>query len=529
MENTIQNKVPKICVALLLAMILLYLFPLVYRIHDLNFSVFSKNQDGLQEAWLRSSIFAIFSTIINVVGGLIVAIALRKVSFNSSRGKYLAFLLIPVMLGHLSIAFIGKLLLTQSLFQEYTTLKFLLLILIQFWQYGTLFIYLFWLVIQNIPKSVWTYAYATKIGTSKQIKDIILPACRDLSILLFILNFIFSIFEDAKVQFIFKASRGTNTEMIAQWLNRNHQSLSLIDVNFAIKNTIQIAVIVTIFAVITVLFSSLLYRFTYLRVIRRRNIAYSNREISPSTMLYLLLAVFVVTPLMYVFVRFHSLKIFDLTSLLFPLMCTFIAAALSTTLAISLGIFLRLAWQRIFASFNKKSFFFFLFIFFLQLIPPITLIICGFQWLRITGYNGVWKLYSIWTIAHVILAMPLLSSFMVVTHFRAKKVSLDFMRAFKLSSLHVLKDCFLKPFALDYLLTFLIAFSLIWNESIINNILSDFIPSFVSQMKMSITGRSADYLKGMSYLLISCLITFLSLGIWKTVLKKLQKNEVSQI
>jgi hypothetical protein len=95
--------------------------------------------------------------------------------------------------------------------------------------------------------------------------------------------------------------------------------------------------------------------------------------------------------------------------------------------------------------------------------------------------------------------------------------------------MQIVRDSFFRRYQAEYLLTFLIAFSLIWNESIINNLLSDFIPSFVSEMKMNIEGRAADYAKGMNYLFVALCISILAMGLWKSILNKTTngKNEIA--
>jgi hypothetical protein len=200
-------------------------------------------------------------------------------------------------------------------------------------------------------------------------------------------------------------------------------------------------------------------------------------------------------------------------------------------LSIILGIFLRLGWKKTLSNFNRKSLLFFIFFFILQLIPPIIIYITGFQWLKIIGYQNFVNLHLVWILGHVILTLPLLSSFMLVSHFQTTNNEINYLESQKFSLAQILRDSFLRRYKLEYLLAFLIAFSLIWNEPIINNILSDFIPSFVSEMRINIEGRAADYAKGINYLLIALGVAFIAILIWGTILNKtLRKpNEVAEI
>lgn len=71
---------------------------------------------------------------------------------------------------------------------------------------------------------------------------------------------------------------------------------------------------------------------------------------------------------------------------------------------------------------------------------------------------------------------------------------------YKLSIKETISVSFLKRFKAEYLLFFILGFSFILNEAIINSLFSDYIPSFVSSMKMLITGRGADYEKAFGFL-----------------------------
>ena len=141
----------------------------------------------------------------------------------------------------------------------------------------------------------------------------------------------------------------------------------------------------------------------------------------------------------------------------------------------------------------------------------------------------MWNLQLIWILGHVILTLPLLSSFISVSHFKTSNNEINYLESHKFSLRQIIKDSFLRRYQSEYLLTFLIAFSLIWNESIVNNLLSDFIPSFVSEMKMNIEGRAADYAKGMNYLFIALGIALMAMWLWKFILCKSfnQTNEVA--
>lgn len=529
MSNMLRRQIIRAAIVLLSIIFIGYLLPSLPSLFGMKASLFSKSQEGI-DAFKRSFLFAFGSTTINILLSLFFAIGMSKISLRSKTGKLISLLIIPVMLGNVSVAFIGKILFSDSaFFQGSSFVKFESLTLIQFWQYGTLYVYLFWLNIQNIPKTTLNFAQATKMNFGERMRDIILPSCKNIAILLFILNFILSIYEDAKIQLIFKSSVGTHTELISQWLNRTYQSNSLINPQFANDKTIQVGFMILVLASIGTVFSTIFFSSAFQRVIKsRRTMSLPNiRFLTPIYPVILL--GFILLPLLYCI--YSTLGKFNLefAHLLRPLLFTLVASVVALLFSICIGILLRLGWKNTLSSFNNRSLFFFIFLFILQLVPPIAIYITGFQWLKITGYQSMWNLQLVWILGHVILALPLLSSFISVSHFKTSNNEINYLESHKFSLRQIIKDSFLRRYQTEYLLTFLIAFSLIWNESIVNNLLSDFIPSFVSEMKMHIEGRAADYAKGMNYLFIALGIALMAMWLWKLILRKSlnQTNEVA--
>lgn len=508
----------------LLCIVFFYLLPMLRQLAAIDISIFANDQDGLNQSWQRSIFFALISTVFNIGIGLTFAIGLQKIPFLSTQGKLLSLLLLPIILGNVSVAFVGKLLFSDHpLFHQNYLYKFATLLLIEFWQYGTMYIYLFWIVIQNIPKSTWLYAEAAKMSAGEKLQDIILPSLRNLAILLFIMNFIFVLYEESKMQFIFKASRGTHTELISQYLGRYYQSISLLNPAGGINKTMAISWVLLGVALVAVLFFAFIFLKGYKTLITRRwNILFRKKDNNYYThhVLFYFLLSLILLPILYVFWHTATNLQMAWSHLLFPLMVTFFAAFTATFIAVLLGILLRLGWQNTLSGFNNRSLLFFIGLFLLQLLPPIALLLTGFQWLKTVGYQSETMLYVIWIAGHTLLTLPILSSFITVTHFGTSNRELIYLESYRLSFWEIVKDSFLRRFVANYILTFLIAFSLIWNEAVINSVLSDFIPSFVSEMKMAVVGRSADHSKGMTYLLISILIASLSLWVWKKILDR---------
>lgn len=529
-----MSKVSKIYIVKILSVLLAicliaYLFPALSNLSGYSINTFFSSQEGTI-AFKRSVFFALGSTIINIVFSLLIALSLVNIRINIKGGKWITLLIIPIMLGNVSIAFIGKIIFSNSaIFQLDSFMKFTALTIIQFWQYGTLFIYLFWLNMQNIPSSVLNYAQAIKMSFGEKVKDLLLPACRNLAILLFILNFILSVYEDAKIQIIFKSSVGTHTELISQWLNRSYQSNSLINSLFANEKAIQYSITILFLALILTMISAFIFSVIYNKTTKLNTPFRIAKSKYLSNVLLIGLLVFVFSPLLYTILITVKYFRFEFFHLITPFIFTFLATALALLFSVLLGITLRLGWKKTLSSFNNRSLVFFIFLFILQLIPPIVIYLTGFQWLKLTGYQSLWGLQLLWIAGHIILILPLLISFVSVFHFRTSNSELGYMEAQNFSLRQIFKDSFLRRYRAEYLFTFLIGFSFIWNESVINNLLSDFIPSFVSEMKMNIEGRAANYAKGMNYLFVVLGIALTAVWIWVVIITKSfnQKNEVA--
>jgi len=144
--------------------------------------------------------------------------------------------------------------------------------------------------------------------------------------------------------------------------------------------------------------------------------------------------------------------------------------------------------------------------------------------MSIIGYSNETMIYIVWIIGHVLLTLPVLGSFVLFNHFRVSNNEIDYLQVYKLSKTETIRFSFLKRFKAEYLLLFIIGYSFVWNEAVLNNLFSDYIPSFVSGMKMLITGRGADYEKAFIYILISFIVAITAALIWRYIIEKGQKQ-----
>jgi len=506
----------------------LFLAPLVERFQFFDLQPFMKDQDGLGKAATRTLFFGVLSSLFNVVTALLIAVGLARIKISSLKGKLMALLIIPVLLGDVSIAFVAKSFFDSSqVLHESALLKYLLLIGMQFWQFGTLYIYLFWLVLQNIPANRFEYAKAHALSKATIKKDVLLPACRDLSVFLFVFNFIISIGEVAKSQLVLRASRGTNTELVGQWLQRTYQSLSLQNLEVAASRVLQHSGGFILLALLVVVIGASIFSIFYGLLLRRRivvPIPFSQRIDRDHTIGFWILIILVIAPIL------RQLLIYGVnfdggeSALMQPLLLALLAALISTVLSAFLGMIWRFSFRTILDKFNDRSTLFMVFIMLVQFIPTVLVMFAGYQWIMELELSGNMSIQFVWVSSHVLLSLPILSSFVVASHFRLDNKELIYSDVSSVSLSKVFHDSFVSRFYGDYVLTFIIGVSLIWNEFGVNSILSDFIPSFVSELKVSVSGKGADYSKAMGYFGVSSLIAVGSFLTW-TLVQSLQPAE----
>lgn len=516
---------------ILFAIVIVFLFPLFTGGVGLDFnSIISEND--FNEAIYRSLLLGIISSIIVSFLAFIGAILLENISIFSKTGRNLSFLILPFCLGNTAIAFIFKLTLDgTSLFDKVVSnggfSVFIILLLIQIWQYLFLFIYVIWINNQNISGDKIAYCNANKFGFFTKIKDIYLPNSKNLLTLTSLLVFIFSFYEGAKSQYIFKASSGTKTEMISNYLERSYKSASLISPQIASEQLYEKGLLLFSFIILFIFLFYLIFNWSNNKIIRLNILHSFTRPLAiryGSFVAYFFIFL-IVLPLAMVLFKFDFAVSKESIDIAIPFLYTLLAAFLTTIIAIFFSVGIRLLWYRIMHGFNNKSIICFIALFLLNIIPPLCVLTTGFYWMKIISYNSAFTIVASWIIGHIILALPILTAFLLVTHFRFRNNELFFLWVHQVDRVKIIKTSFFQRFNVDYILVFVFAFAFIWSEDVLNNIFSDNIKTFSSSMKMYIYGRSADNAKAFVFLLISLILGGLCIFFWRNIINKIITNK----
>lgn len=486
----------------------------------------------------RSTIFTgvVFSLIISLCSlflGFVVALYLRPISVLSKSGRWVNLLFIPFFLGNVSVAFIFKMVLFNSNAMQFAFESpfklFSLLGLMQIWQFSSLFAYLFWLSFQSIKPSVIDYATQTRFSRWEFLRDIIVPHVKSLTILLFLMAFLFNFYEDAKLNLIFKASQGTGSELLSQWLYRNFRSDILINFDFASSKVFSTSLLVIIPIVLSliVIFAAMANRTIHSFSTSRQNFSKAVFKNTPERKSYLIvtaIALVIIAPIVGLFISLGNVALTKaFYNLLQPLLLTSIAALFAGLFAIFFAISARVAWPNKMHTFNNFSILFIGILFLLLIVPPITLMISGFYWIRMLDISNMTSTTLFWILGHCFLSLPILGSFTLINHFRVSSDELAFHKVHKARIRDVIKLSFTGRFTIEYILTFIFAFSLIWNEAVLNRVFSDSIPSFVSAIIETISSRNADYSKGLAFFCVSLLLAGVCIGLWIIVIDRAKK------
>jgi ABC-type sugar transport system permease subunit len=525
----------KLIIIAIIAIVISFLLPMLVNGFDTVFlQTVTDTSKGFSSALLRTLIFALLSSVINCTGGLFLALLLKRIPFFQNWGRQLSYFILPVTLGNVAIAYIFKISLYGTAFFDsiitggYAT-QTAAILCIQFWQYGFLFAYLFWIGINNIPDKINNYSVAIKHSRYERLKDIILPNIKNLFILLFFISFAFSFYEDAKNQFIFKTSQGMNTELISQVFARTYQSNLIINTGFANSSVFSLGMFTFVAALLVIVLTGAGIFFIF-KLLQENKLCFKavqklqkDEKTNPTVAICCLITI--ITPVLIALIKSkYSFSINILSEITMPFLLTLISALLATMLAVYFGISSRLIFKKWLGSFNSKSMWYFISVFLLQFIPPVCIVICGFQWLSWIGYNSL--IYVVWILGHCILVFPVLGSFIVATHFAVKQTELDYLSVQNIPTRNIMQFSFIKLFKAEYILTLLFAFTFIWNDTTLNMILSDKIPSFAKQLQILFIGRGANYSTAAIYVLIAVAISILCVMLWQSVIKKAAKNNI---
>lgn len=536
-----------VIVCLVFGLVALYLSPLLSALASKDsytrFIGFLSNNERGGAAFGRTLIFASVVSSLEVLLGFGGALVLRSVQVFTTTGRTLSLLLAPALFGNLSIAFLFKIqLMNADWFERAVASRSFAsvwgsFLVIEVWQYGSLFLYLFWLRLQRLPTNALDFTRVTRLNRAEVVRDVLWPHCRNLAGLLLLVGFLFACQEFAKTELIFKPSLGTDTELANHWLEREYyRDLNTYDANFARNSTFKnsagflVATLILAASVILLMLSAISRAVRWIPILsipsRREEGAKDRTETSAvSRILAWFITLLVLLPLVGAIRYLRPGIVSDLNEISQALLLAIAGAFIASLIAISFSVAARLAGLRLLQKFDGKSLRVFIALFVLQAVPAICIGLCGYEWISLLSRYSTPQQLSIWIVGQSILALPMLGGFLLWIHFQITTKELEFQQASQLSLRETTKWTFLKRFKLEYILVFIFAFSFIWNEDTLNRIMSDAIPSIVHRLGARITGRGTSYSEAATLVIFSVTLSLIMVLAWNTLLSRALRRE----
>ncbi|MEM9409644.1 MAG: hypothetical protein AAGA30_00935 [Planctomycetota bacterium] len=474
----------------------------------------------------RTIAFATLVSITTVTVAFTVACSMFEVKTSFLRVCY-ALQMLPFLVGEATTTFIFKQILGSSSYLgqrlggEAETILVIAGVL-RVWQFGSFCAVIYWLRIRNIPKKLDDYSSAVSMRVSEKVSKVYLPACAPLLVITFLFCFSFSTLEHFRLTYLFRASLGTNTELLDQLFVRTYHSLAVVDPIYAKKVIYQQArtallIGVPVFAAICFCIVSLINRIasaTRSSLISRAFCCINSSVFRKALVYVAIISTFL--PFVVLFITFQFPQDIRVTQFVTSLFLSALAAFLVTAIATLLSVAFRLAFLKRSAKMTFVLIALFTFWFSATLVPRIALYLVGSQFLSNIQFS-VFSTELMWVVGHVVLLTPLLLAFIVGINTIVDSSELSYLDCYKSTAREIYIYSFFKRLKLEYWLTFLVASSLIWNESTWNRIMSDSVPAFVSVLEMSMSGKKSDLSSAWFYAVIGCLVGVFTNVAWIVV------------
>ncbi len=478
----------------------------------------------------RSLAVASGASVLCVAIGLVLAVVLREVPLGSRSGSALALLMLPVLVGDLVTGFAFKSVATEgdwfvALFGDRPPWAVLgTMVAMQIWQYGLLCTYLFWLRIVSIEQSLADFAEVSGLSRIEFVRDILWPRCSELAIVLLLMSFFAAAHETAKSWLVFKVSPGTGTSLVSHALWEQYQHRVPVNARFAQHASLQdcgvaaIAILLgavvlagTVYAIATAVVH-VMTRATATHAARRPDRPASTPARRRSTWLVAAVVAATIGPIVAPAFVFPLSTSIEWVSTIKAAGMAGAGAAFAVFVAALFAFLLRLTSPAGFARFTWPATAVLFVIMALRSVPPLAFILSGYDLFAHVS-NSQAMLVGSWFVGQALLALPLLGAFGVWLHTQVTQRELEFQEGAGLSLRELAQASFLRRFRLDYAFLFLFAWSVVWNESTLNRVVSDSVPTFIDLLSRNLSARP-DFSRAATLCLLSVCIGLATVTLW---------------
>jgi len=464
-----------------------------------------------------------------VVAGFWLSIRLHAVAPRSILGRLLPILMLPALAGTTATSFLLKMTLVANPGilrvvadrPQWGTLTIYGASLA--WQYLPLCIYMFWLRNLAVAPSVRTFAQSSSLTFAEAIRDILWPSARNLAIVLALLISLSAGQDHAIGYHLLRASTGSDTAMISHALLELYQLLQApapkAAADVILANSLLLAPLLLAMSGLSVALT-LASQHMLIRAaprVPRRTHGLANTRPALTGWLAVLI---VLTPILWSLVSVPPQLHRDITPMMGAAAFTVIGSVGAFALAVLLGAALRLLLPRSLETLNGRALWVVIALVALKSIPALAIALMLYALLWPALSFGTPILFGVWLVAHAFVHLPFLALFVLWIHHRLTAREIEYQTLAGASTLELLRHSFLASFGLDYVLVAIFAWSFVWNESVINRLLSDRMPSLSASLAPLI-GTRPDYHTGMLVVLLSLLVVTAAIPLWSFITSRL--------
>lgn len=477
----------------------------------------------------RTLALAAITAVASVAIGLAFAWVCRDV--QGRLAELLAILLLPTLAGPLFWGFFGKVLILRfdavaALIQDRAaapTGAFVIVLLLL--QTATLASYILFVRAHSMPEEVRGYARIAGLSPNEIARDVFWPHCRSLAYALVFLIFIVTATEFATTELAIHPSVGTDTALVSHWLADVYRTVLPSDPDIAAA---QIGVLGAVTALVTLVFG-LLSAVAFVVVADRiaampatgvttgAQTAAAPKPMRVARAISLAAVAVVIAAFGVSYVLFPPRVTAETPSLL-------VAAAFALAVAVGclivsgfIAVTIRL-WSPAAYAGSRTGAMAMLYTVILHplALPPLVFSVAAFWWLGLLGPLGPAAVVGGWACGHVLRSMPLLVAFCYWTYSRVRTTELEYQSQAHVGLGGLLKTSFLDRFREDHLLLMLFAWTLAWNDAVINGAVDPHIPTLYMYLAPHLSMRP-DFRAAQWSLLISVLVGAAILYLWRRV------------
>lgn len=476
---------------------------------------------SLLEGFFRSLLLGSLFSIIFVPFGFAAASVLNGMP-RIPTSRLLAVCLLPAILGDASAAFVFRdIPAALPVFEARPLwLTCALLSFVGAWQYLPLFVCVFWLRLQFIPKSVLYFCATSRFSLRETVVHIYWTQCRDVATVLALFAFITGFQEGSRTAVLLHASPGTQTEFVNRVLDRMYEENIRIDSGIQ-DRLVMYGVMMLIPALATAGSQAFLLRkWGYQPLawcvllcggIERRTVSHF---VIAGVRWCILLALLVtcLSPVLYLLPNLASSQC-DWLLFSKTLAFSLIAGVAILLFSLWISLLMRVRLPIVTAQLRGGALWILLAILSLKLLPNSALAHGAFLSLGWLGTMSPHLSLVLWLICQVVLGFPIITAFAFIHHFEVATSEIVFFRVHRGSTDELVDVSFFQRLKSPYLLIFVFAITLAWNEYLAPELFSG-VPSVPYELAKRVSGKGTDLPQASALIMPVAIAAFAALLVW---------------